>query len=273
MENAVRHLSIISVLVLTLLFVPSGFDGFMSSMAYILAFVLPFLLGLLWLRADDNGDKEEATPSYITIDKRGLFITLLALFPCVFVTFSLSYLTVSVMSFAGFENTVELGDNLFLALLMHAAMPAVLEELVFRYLPLRFIGKRAVLPCILLSSLFFSLVHHSFFSYFYTFVAGAILITIDLLTDSVIPSMIIHFVNNLLSVLWTFYSGSWEFELPFFLVIAVLAVLSGVAIFLMRGRAREVISDVSWRGERYGYNSSVLFILIPSIAVAILELI
>ena len=272
MENAVRRLSIISVLVLTLLFVPSEFDGIMSSVAYVLAFVLPFLLGIIWLRSEEKSEREEPEPSYITIDKNGLLITLLTLIPCVFITFSLSYLTNLVMNFFDLQSSVYIGNDLFFALLMQAAIPAVLEELVFRYLPLRFIGKRAVLPCIILSSLFFSLVHHSFFSYIYTFFAGVIFITLDLAVGSVIPSMIIHFVNNCLSVLWIFYSGNSGFALPFFLALSALTVLSCLGIFLARERFCASLSTLRTEGERYEHNASPLFILIPSLAVAILEL-
>ena len=270
MERAVERLSIISLLVLVLLFVPAGFDGIMSSIAYIIAFVLPFVFGMMWLREDEND--EEITPLYDTIDREGLAMTLVLIFPCVLITFAFSYLTTICMGLAGFESSVDVGEDFMRALLMHATIPALLEELVFRYLPLRFIGRRAVLPCIIYSSLLFSLVHHSFFSYVHTFVAGAIFITLDLAVGSVVPSIIIHFANNLLSLLWIFYSGKEGFGQMFLLILVVMTLFSCVAIFFIRRRFSERIAPLFCRGERYKHTVFPLFMALPSIGVAILEL-
>ena len=58
---------------------------------------------------------------------------------------------------------------------------------------------------VIYSSLFFALIHCSFSQMPYAFIAGVIFMLVDVAFDSVWPSIILHFVNNSLSIVWMKY--------------------------------------------------------------------
>lgn len=270
MKKEIKILTLVSLLVLMLLFLPGGFSGALSTVAYILAFVLPFAIGFSFLKANGaSGEKLE----YLSVKKDKFVFFLPALFPSVLAVIGLSALTSVIMKVAfGAENTVELGDSILMALILHAALPAVLEEGVFRYLPLRLIGRRAPLLCIGASAYFFALVHHSFFAFAYAALAGALFMLIDLMCESVIPSLVIHFVNNSLSVLWVFYSDNSAFAIIYFVSLSLLAVLSLVFIAVWRKKYRQRLSAVLSGTEKYTPSPEPLLMLAASLVIAVAEL-
>ena len=76
-------------------------------------------------------------------------------------------------------------------------MPAVLEEIIFR--GIFFFGYRKTNPitkAIFINSLAFAALHLNFQQFFYAFVMGWIFCLIDFSLDSIIPSMILHFIFN-----------------------------------------------------------------------------
>lgn len=269
MKNEIRELTVIYVLTFTLLFAPSGFDGVMTNIVYILAFALPVFLGFLLLRRKPSEEDDR----YLIIKKEEFFLTLPVIFPCILLIFSLSSLSNLFMNLAGFSSTPVVDDNLTMAILLSAALPAILEEVAFRYLPMRFIGKRSPRLCIILSALMFALVHHSFFSYLYAFGAGVVFMLIDLMCDSVIPSVIIHFLNNVLAIFWIRYSGVAGFPTALVLVLVGLSLISGVAFFLMRKRYAPRLSGAVAVGEKFEFTADPVFLIIPSLIVAVAELI
>ena len=101
------------------------------------------------------------------------------------------------------EYEVVLEGGFFEAALRYALLTAVLEELIFRYLPMRLLAHRSPRAALLLSSLFFSLVHCDLFQMPYALFAGAVFMILDLAANSVIPSLVIHFLNNLHTVFYT----------------------------------------------------------------------
>lgn len=90
-----------------------------------------------------------------------------------------------------------LENNLLSAIFLFALMPAVLEEIIFR--GIFFFGYRKTNPitkAIFINSLAFAALHLNFQQFFYAFVMGWIFCLIDFSLDSIIPSMILHFIFN-----------------------------------------------------------------------------
>ena len=130
-----------------------------------------------------------------------------------------------------------------MALINHALLPAILEEALFRYLPMRMIAPHSPRCAIIISSLFFALVHGNLFQIPYAFIGGIIFMSLNLATGSIIPSLVIHFVNNAMSISMSF--------------IQIPLVLFLVYVFI--GAATVISLSVAWR-YREDYEIPFLFI-------------
>lgn len=123
-----------------------------------------------------------------------------------------------------------------LSILFFAVVPAVVEELLFRGLIFNglknsFNAKVAVI----LSSIIFTLIHFSIFQTVYQLILGVVLSLILLFTNSLLLTMLMHFLNNFLIVFISYLSqGKSVFEFANFgvleIVLSIVIFLVGVAI-------------------------------------------
>ena len=91
-------------------------------------------------------------------------------------------------------------------LLFSSVVAPVFEEYIYRHLllrPLKIIGDT---PAIILSALIFGLVHGNFDQFAYAFLSGIILGLIAVRYDSIIPSIILHLINNFFVSIVTYQS-------------------------------------------------------------------
>ena len=192
--------------------------------------------------------------------------------PTVALVVLLSYLTtLLIRATTGITDSVDVGDSFLAALLLHAVLPALFEEALFRYLPLRLFGGRAPVLAIIISASYFSLAHTSLFSIPYAFIAGAIFMLVDLVCDSPLPSVVIHLINNLASLLWVFFSGSRSFTIGYFIVLGFSAAVSiGYMIYRRRDYAAAVCKAISGY-ERWRADLSPLIYVIPTLFLAFSE--
>ena len=187
MQKELKMLSIVYILTLFMLFVPSFFPTEIYGMMYFLSLLLPLSLGVFCcIFEKKKGELFRAlTPN------KAIFKTLPCVAPTLFVVTGVSYLTTLLLTaLTGRTNALELGESLPLALLVYALLPSVMEELLFRFLPLALIGKRSPRLCILFSATAFALVHHSFFSIPHAFVAGVVFMELAYRNTFVIPVIV-----------------------------------------------------------------------------------
>ena len=86
-------------------------------------------------------------------------------------------------------------------------MPAIFEELTYRGLGAQMLEKvKDQRVTLVLMAMLFGLGHQFILQTGYAFVAGLVLAYVMLKTHSVIPGMIIHFINNLMSVISSYSS-------------------------------------------------------------------
>jgi uncharacterized protein len=95
-------------------------------------------------------------------------------------------------------------NPLFISVLVIAFIPCVLEETVYRGVFFNEYRKINPLKGIFLSGLLFGLVHMNFNQFIYAFAMGVIFAFIIEATDSILASMIVHFVINCNSVVITY---------------------------------------------------------------------
>ena len=123
------------VFVLLFLTLSGTLDGAFSEIAYIAAFLLPPLFGLLAAR------RLGVSPTPLKMKRAALPIVVHSVFPTVTLLMLISVLTSYILSLTGAKNEVTVYETLGENILRHALLPAILEEAAFRYLPLSVFGK------------------------------------------------------------------------------------------------------------------------------------
>lgn len=249
-------------LVLIGLSVSGSLSGIASDICYIIAFLLPTVLGLLSARC--CGIK----PYTVSINKQDLGILSFIIFPSVLLILVVSVITSELLKFTGAVSHVTVYDTFIENALRHAFIPAVLEEAAFRYLPMTLFSKNRKLECVLVSSISFALIHCSLFQIPYALIAGLIFITINLITDSPLPSLFLHIINNLVSVISIFYKA----DVSVIIALTVLSAISAVFIFKNKHDYIEHIKRVFAHNSKLKLSYSLLIILIPTITIALINL-
>ena len=106
----------------------------------------------------------------------------------------------SVLMFPSFMEVASsqlLGGNFAVNFIGVAVLPAFFEEFVLRGGMLNsYLGTGRIRASVLLSALLFGMMHMNATQLFYSFVMGIVLALLFLLTDSVWPGVLFHFLNN-----------------------------------------------------------------------------
>ncbi|MBQ8302657.1 MAG: CPBP family intramembrane metalloprotease [Clostridia bacterium] len=224
MKKSTVSITLSNMLFILLLSVSGAISGVMSEVVYALSFLIPSAILLYISRG--RGDKLS-----LSISAKGTLTTLTALPAVVGGIFLISYLTALLMAGFGFSNNVELSGDMWQLVLTSALIPALFEELLFRYATLSALGDMPNSKKVIISAFFFAFSHCSFFSIPYAFFAGIAFAALDIVTGSVLPSVILHFINNLISIFWVTGIADTQ-ALPF---VILLAALTFISLFLLIG--------------------------------------
>ncbi|MBE6670701.1 MAG: CPBP family intramembrane metalloprotease [Ruminococcaceae bacterium] len=177
-----------------------------SSGADIIVYALVFLLPALFI-LKYAPEKNSSIGNKIKLPKNFISV-LFAFLGCIAVCGSITaIIKVSIeeigIGFHTFEFTIPhdiLGTILFIV--SSAVIPAIVEELLFRKAILGNLLPYGKWFAVILSSVCFSLMHRNPSQTIYTFVGGIILAVVVINSNSVFPAMLLHFLNNLLSVVY-----------------------------------------------------------------------
>lgn len=128
-----------------------------------------------------------------------------------------------------------------LSLLLTAVLPAIGEEITHRGMLVHAFKGRGDMAAILWSALLFGLMHGNIEQVFYAaLVMGVIGGIISVKTGSIVPCMILHFVNNAIAVILTYtsYEGGFGYKLQEALsnssaAIFVFYLLAAASIFFI----------------------------------------
>lgn len=97
--------------------------------------------------------------------------------------------------------------GVILLIIYSAIVPAIVEEILFRKVILGRLLPYGNVFAVISSAVLFSAMHCNPSQFLYTFVGGIIFGVVAIKTNSVVPTMVIHFFNNMLSVIYmTLYS-------------------------------------------------------------------
>lgn len=134
------------------------------------------------------------------------------------------------LSSAGADSSEDITKYpIWLAMIAFAIVPAVVEEYVFRGLILGAYMNVDTKAAVVISSLFFALLHFSLGSILYGFFYGCLFALIRIATGSMIYSMTMHLVFNAVNVIvayiGTFLISGWVVSLLFVIGLAGFIIL------------------------------------------------
>ena len=239
----------------------SGICDFAGEVLYFLAFILPIALGLaFYLKI---GEK-----AAVTVKKERILHSIPFFAPTLLLIIGISAVTSYLLAMFGKSNVTDVSGKLWVELLQHALLPAVLEEILFRFIPVKLLGKRSPRAVMLVSPIFFALIHLNLFQIPYALFAGSMLAFLTLATGSVFPAILLHLINNTISVIWMRNPG---LTLPIIIIISAIAAISLAFIFIRRRVYAVWMKEIS-DGERIGFCPELIAVTVIMLVAAILNL-
>ena len=182
----------------------------------------------------------------------------------------LNYLA-GLLSNAGADSAEDVNTYpVLLSIVVFAVVPAVVEEFVFRGCMLGAYSKVDVKAGILITSLFFALLHFSFGSVMYGFFFGLLFAVVRLATDNLAYTMIMHCLFNMINVLLS-YVRLGEIPTEVVVGIFVVAIIGFVMLIILFFIKNTIDTSISRSEGRYkpwklitkeGYITMVVCIII-----------
>lgn len=270
MTQKIKFLTFIDLLFMLILGISGSMEnGALSNTVYYLAFIIPVLIGISYIADTYEGSgisragTARAMLKDFGISTRAALLSLPVIAAGIGAVMLISLATSSVMELLGKENAASFTEPFILALLLHALIPAFLEELLFRFLPVNLL-KNEPKTAIIASSIFFAFAHANLFQIPHAFVAGLILSSLYIATDSILPCILMHFLNNTLSLTSIYgYDGA-----ALWITFAAIVGISLIFIIIFRNTYLKAAKKLV-RGERIRLGYAPIALIAVSLTFAI----
>ena len=226
----------------------SGIQQLLHITVYCVSFFLP---ALFIFKFSDNSEKPITFKASFPKHTPLLFVGVLG---CVSLSGGITNIIKELLSKIGIafrSHSPDVPDNIWLIVLLFvssALAPAIFEEILFRKAVLN-----ALLPygnrfALILSSLSFSLMHKNLAQFLYTFVGGLFFGVIAIKCRSVVPTIILHFLNNSLAITYLLIEKYAPIQTYIFTVSTIETVLkiSGTIflLILLNQKRRKIENDI-----------------------------
>lgn len=270
MRRALSYVVFLDLLFILFLAASASFTGVLGELIYYLAFLLPILIGVLLIYKKSD----ESHPLSLKLGRQDIIFTAILTAPTLALVFLLSFVTFLILGLFFEPTEQDSSGNIFYVIFTHAFITALFEEALFRFVPISLISPYSKRAAVLFSSLFFALAHCNLFQLPYAFFAGCVFSVIDIACDSILPSFIIHFLNNLISVFWQRYGTSPAFAKIYIIALVSLALISLVPLVLRRSEYKEKLASAfSGKGKADGYGIAPWIFTVMTFIIAITSLI
>ena len=238
MPKALKYLTFLNLLFILFISLSGFAGGVLGSVIYYLAFIVPVALSFVLKRG--KSVPFSAPSMKISPENLGLTLTLTA--PVLAAVFFISWLTSLLLSLFGGENVTDVSGNIFKVIFTHAVLTSVLEEALFRYVPIAFLAPYSKKYAVIFSAFFFAFAHCNLYQIPYALAAGIAFAALDIATGSIIPSLLLHFLNNLISIFWLKGMGDGTFVMTYVIALSTLTVLSLILVFILRKKYARKLS-------------------------------
>ena len=271
MKKAMTAICCFDIVFLFLLSLAGSIDGIFGDIIYYLAFIVPIFLAFIYLRSNKS---EDSAPTLLKVlpDGKSLKFTLPLIAPFIFIIMSVSFLIALLLTKLGFSDTTDLSGNIFAVTIKHALLPAFFEEALFRFVPLMLLIPYSKKNALALSSVMFAAVHCSLFQIPYALLASFMLSLLALATGSIFPCILVHFLNNLVSIIFTRYSSVSGFYLVFFLILSTLSVISVALIVFRRRKYAQVFYELQEDKCHVEFTLSTVMFVAMALVIGVLNL-
>lgn len=147
-------------------------------------------------------------------------------------------------SFFGLQNSVSMSEDvsnpleIVLYIISTALVPAFAEEFAFRGIFMGILRKYGDAFAIITSAIIFGAMHGNIAQIPFAFVLGLVFAYVDCKTNSIIPSIIIHFLNNFYAVMLDVLQSTGVFSdrifmMIYFILIASFCILGLISFFYL----------------------------------------
>lgn len=119
-----------------------------------------------------------------------------------------------------------------------AVIPALVEEFAFRGLVLGVLRKHGDMFAVVTSAFLFGMLHGNFVQIPFAFIVGLVLGYVRVKTDSMLPSVLIHFGNNFFAVTMTYLSELLPENLSLICesLVVIILIIAGFAAIAFLGK-------------------------------------
>ena len=234
----------------TMLQLKFGLAGVFGTQLILL--IVPLLV-VLYTKKDiclTYGFKKTKAKSYIG----ALFMSVGMFFINIIISTGLIYLFPSSAENVNMTFDSIMSGNFLSVFLVIAVAPAICEEMLFRGMIFHSMkNKYRITTAIAIVATLFGVYHMSLVKFIPTGLLGLVLCCVVYITDSIFPAMLMHFINNGLSVLISYYPEQMEKILPMFykdtlgaldvvIMLVIGLVFFGLGIIVIR-RKKDGVAD------------------------------
>lgn len=256
------------------MFVTTGTTSMdMVSMLFINIFVSvfsAFIPGLFYFLVSGRSVSETIKTSYVRQNE---------LWALVFIGMSvamISNIATNIIqtnfSFFGIENSVNMSENvtnpleIILCIVSTAIVPAFAEEFAFRGIFMGTLRKFGDTFAIITSAIVFGAMHRNISQIPFAFLLGLVLAYVDCKTNSIIPSIIIHFLNNCYAVTLNILQSMKIFNdrvfmIIYFVLIAAFSILGLLSFFYLIKKDKNYFRITEKNIQHSGSDSIILLTL------------
>ncbi len=257
MKRAINICVLTALIFMILIFVLPyiGAGGILYLILYSLTFVIPFVIAMLLTRRFNFERREQL----ILSQKDKIWLCIPLVFSGIAVIMAASYLTSEVLAFFDLSYVSDLvSDNITYIFFAYIILPAFGEEILFRYIPLKLISPYSPFSALMVSAILFSAAHANVFQIPYAFIAGAIFAFADIVSRSILPSVLMHILNNTLSVFLMMCTDMTIVRTV--VIIVTAAAVASIAFIIAKNKDYKYeINEITSHGGRVFTNELTLF--------------
>lgn len=238
--NLIYFVAIISVAIVFLL----GYLGILQNeflttflIQIVVMLTIPLLLYSLLMKKNLKSTLDDIGLKKITA--KMVALSILLGFVLYFINSFVADAFASIIALFGYETLPTTSSTnltyglLFKELLLSCALPGICEEVLHRGILLHANRKHTNTKfCLVISSLLFGLTHLNIRQFFYASILGALIGYTTLVANSIIPGIIIHFMNNFLSN-YFYYGSKLNWPLANFVNSITSVMLADILLFVV----------------------------------------
>lgn len=209
---------------------PGESSKMISSVLYLVAYLAAFILAAV-LYHFIKKKKYDMPFRFNTVLRKDTFAWVFGGIACTLAFSTVNAVFVSILPFPesadmmNYAHEYMSDGNLILQFVTYALVPAFCEELLFRGVILSNLMPYGKASAIVISAVLFGAMHGNFYQFLYTTVAGIIIGTAYVMTDSIWCSVLIHMINNSIAFLQIAIYDRFSSEYAWIVWLAVECVI------------------------------------------------